>query len=235
MRRLFFIFCLSLFLLGSVGLLHASTTEPETRTFSVKYKNFEEAVLVVTEIVFQEGTEINRVSWQHTLKQITVTDIRPVLNSIASALQAFDVPPRQVKIQMTLFMGTRGTAAPEAPSDEVFHSVVAQLRQALKYTNYEPLGSLNVLALEGELEPTAVTVGKGYSIEFLVDRVDPERNLIKLSPLVLSRISRDGEGTDRLLSTTLTLTIGQRMVMVTSSGPSSDKGLTLAITASLIE
>jgi hypothetical protein len=202
-----------------------------TKTFKIEYKEFQDAVLIVTDIVQREGSERNDVRLQHRLKRITVTDIRRVVDAVAAALEAFDVPPRQVVVRMTLFLGSR--EKPE-PVEDVFNSVVGELRKALHYTSYQVLGSLDVPVVEGER--TSVTVGGGYTIQFVVGRVDGPRQLVQLSPLVLSRgVQAEGQGgAEQILTTTLNLKSGQQMVMGASSDPSADRALLLAIVADIV-
>lgn len=209
--------------------------EMVTRTFEVRYKDFQDAVVLVTDIVTRQGSSSPeaRIQLQHRLKRISVTDLRPVVEAVAEALESFDVPPRQVEIKMTLFLGSRGEGS-ESP-DDVYHSVAEELRRALKYTKYELLGSLTVPAVEGE--ETSVTVGGGYTIEFRVGRVDVDRQQIQLSPLVLSRRARAGDtaGAERMLKTYLSLRSGTEMITGVTPSPSSDRGLVLSILARILD
>lgn len=204
-----------------------------TKTFEIRYRDFQDAVLIVTEIVEREGSPRNSIQLQYLLKRITVTDLQEVVDNVAAAVEAFDVPPRQVRIRMILFLGTRA----EGPEEEesVFNDVVAKLRAATRYTHYETLGNMDVPVLEGA--GTTVTVGGGYNIEFVVSGVDAQRRIIELSPLILSRglAAGDGNGSERILRTTLNLTADQQMVMGASSDPSSDRALLLAITGRILD
>jgi len=239
MKKRFLVGCFVLLAASALAAAPPASGEEEeliTKRFKIEYKEFQDAVLIVTDIVAREGSERNSIQFQRLLKRITVTDVRLVVDAVARALQEFDVPPRQVVVRMTLFLGTREEPEPEEPEpvEDVFHGVVIELQKALSYTSYRLLGSLDVPVLEGER--TSVTVGGGYTIQFVVGRVDAQRRLVQLSPLVLSRRPRaEGRGgSEQILATTLNLKAGQRMVMGASSDPAADRALLLAIVADIV-
>lgn len=232
---------LALFLLAlPAGAAAQAAAEPElvTRSFEIRYKPFEDAVLVVMEIAARDGTEHNDITLQRSLKRITVTDVREVVQAVAQALSTFDVPPRQVTVRLTLFLASRDDPDPEDVDrvEDVYNSVASMLRRTLQYTDYELVGSTQVASVEGHPRPTFVTFDSGYSVEFLVTRVDPTRRLIQLDPLVLSRLAGDGSGDwDQIQATALNLTAGHQMIQAVSSGPESERALILAIEANTID
>ena len=86
MKQRFLVGCFVLLAASALAAAPPASGEEEeliTKTFKIEYKEFQDAVLIVTDIVAREGSERNDVRLQHLLKRITVTDIRLVVDAVA--------------------------------------------------------------------------------------------------------------------------------------------------------
>jgi len=199
------------------------------RPFTIQYKPVEDVFLVVHQLVSERGT----ISIEKHTKVITVKDVRQVVDEIAEVIQAYDVPPPMVEITMSLFLGTRGKPGDEGTGDAVFGGIVKELRDALKYTDYQILGTLLVTTPEGE-SATGTFKDGAYRIELRVERADTERRRVVLDPVVLSRRRQNADGSfryDRLLQTTIQVADGGEGIQGSAASSDSDTALFLALGA----
>jgi hypothetical protein len=203
----------------------------QTRAFQVRHKPVEDVVLVVHEILSEQGS----IRWEKRVRIITVTDVQSVLDEVAEVIRAIDTPPPMVEVTMTLFLGTRGGDATEDDAEMVFGSIVERLRNALKYTDYQVLGTMQVTAPEGESAMGTFADG-AYRVELRVERVDADRQRIVLHPVELSarRVGEDGTVRyDRLLRTHIQVTEGKMGIQGSAPSADSDRALFLSVGATI--
>lgn len=225
--------------LGAPGGGSLAATEPtQVRTFEVRFRGLTDAAEVVGPVLSSAGT----MKLQPRLKTLVVEDRPDVLVRVESVLRAFDVPPRNVEVTLTLLLGSdtrEGRAAqgigPEAISREI-RGIHETLGDFTKWTNYELVGSQAVTVVEGQ--GAAVQLSEEYRVSLEVSSVEPPsatapQGTVHLR-VVLRRLSRGAAGEDAgedLYSTRIQLQAGKLLTVGAARSPESRKALFLTLRA----
>jgi hypothetical protein len=213
----------------------AAADDPiEARVFRVSYKPLADAADVVAPLLSEEGS----LTLRARLGVLVVQDRASVLDRIAALLEGFDLPPRDVEVTLTLFLGMdrredEGSpgAAPESITREI-RGIQEVLADFTKWQDYQPLGSRSVTGVEGSSVTADLTAD--YRVVFSVDVVDPERGMVKFDRVVLQRLRRDESGresVEQVLSMGMKLELDRLRVVGAASGPDSRRALFLALEA----
>jgi hypothetical protein len=211
------------------------------RSYAVRYRSLSDAAELVTRALSTEGS----LKLQPRLKTIVVEDHAVVLERVDDLLREFDLPPRNVEVTLTLFVGTdtrepqRATGqgiGPREISREV-RGVGETLGDFTKWTSYELLGSQSVTGVEGH--PVTARISGEYRVSFEVGGLEPPsakapQGMITFKTLVLQRVSRTPAGeekADDLYSTAIQLHVGKQLMVGAARSPESRKALFLTIKA----
>jgi len=203
------------------------------RAFEVRYRPLADAADLVGPLLSEEGS----VTLKPRLRTLVVQDQVSVLDRVAELLQSFDVPPRNVEVTLSLFLGSErrpnqraGRAASPEFSKEV-RGVIETLGDFTKWTAYEPLGSRSVTGVEGG-EPVVANLSADYRVVFTVDSVHPARRIVNFKRFSLQRRELDEEGQQtvkNLYTTGMVLPMGKLHVVGAASDPGSQRALFLTL------
>ena len=226
-------------LAGSLpGALHveAGAEDPiQARTFRIYYKALADASDVVSPLLSEDGS----LTMRKRLNTLIVQDRASVLDRVESLLQRFDLPPRNVEVTLTLFLGMvreEGEERDVSSSNVMTHEIrgiVETLKDFTKFHDYEPLGSRSINGLEGASVTADLTAD--YRVIFTVDVVDDRRGLVKFERVVLQRLDRDEEGretTEELYSMGMVMQMDRLRVVGAASGPDSKRALFVTVQVS---
>jgi hypothetical protein len=210
------------------GVAQESDGKVVVQTFKFKFKSAERASAMISSLVSPQGS----VSLQPGNNVLVVTDHAGNVERIASALARYDVPSREVKLEVRLVSAGRVTGrVPEVPAD--LQQIAEKLSGVLRFNAFESLGTLEVKASEGDAVRS--DIDGAYHAEFTVGELDPVSETIQLSGFTLSRYEA-GTATEKksrsaVLQTTLNLKIGQTVVLGAARLPDSDRALMLIVVA----
>jgi hypothetical protein len=207
----------------------------EARTFRVYYKALSDAADVVSPLLTDDGS----LTMRKRLNTLVVQDRVSVLDRVAALLERFDLPPRNVEVTLTLFLGLvrqedeeSDTSSSNVMTREI-RGIVETLKDFTKFHDYEPLGSRSINGLEGASVTADLT--DDYRVVFTVDVVDERRGLVKFERVVLLRLDRDPEGREteeELYSMGMVMEMNRLRVVGAASGPDSKRALFLTVQVS---
>lgn len=197
------------------------------QTFKFKFKSAERAANVISSLVSAEGS----VSIQPGNNVLVVTDRAENIESIASAIDRYDVPSREFKLEIQLVAAGRVQGkAPEVPDD--LKEIAGKLSGVLRFNSFEKIGALELKGREGDSIRSDLD---GYHAEFVVGEFDPVSETVQLSDFTLSRYetaqSAEKKTRSDVLETTLNLKVGQTVVLGASRLPDSNRALMLIVIA----
>jgi hypothetical protein len=202
------------------------------RAFKVHFHPLVDAADLIGPLLSEEGT----VTLRPRLSTLVVQDRRAVLERVAELLEAWDLPPRNVEITLSLFLGMdRRDEDPQAPradhglSREV-RGVLEKLSDFTKWTAYEPLGSRSVTSTEGET--VVADLSADYRVVFIIESVHETHGAVKFESLRLQRITAEEDGSESvedLYTAGMVLPAGRLKLVGAASDPNSRRALFLAL------
>jgi hypothetical protein len=204
------------------------------RAFEIHYQPLVDAADVISPLLSEDGT----VALRPRLSVLVVEDRRAVLDRVADLLEEWDVPPPNVEITLSLFLGIdRRDEDPRAPRAD--HGLSREVRGVLekvsnftKWTTYEPLGSRSVTGTEGDT--VVANLSDEYRVVFVVESVHETHGAVKFERLQLQRITVDEDGAesvDELYTAAMVLPAGKLKLVGAASDPNSRRALFLALQA----
>ena len=222
-------------LAGAPLAAQSEDRDPVTaRAFEVQYQPLIDAADLISPLLSDEGT----VSMRPRLSTLVVEDRRSVLARVSDLLRSWDLPPRNVEITLTLFLGIdRRDEDPGAPtadgglSTEV-RGVLEKLSNFTKWTSYERLGSRSVTGTEGDT--IVANLSDEYRVVFIVESVHKTHGAVRFERLQLQRVSLDEDGTEKvepLYTAGMVLPPGKLKLVGAASDPNSRRALFLALQA----
>ncbi len=219
-----FVFC---------SCLVASPCRAETavvRVITLKYRNADEAAVAVRPLLTLDGT----LMIQPRLNTLTIRDLPRAVEKAVQAIAAFDLPPRERSIAVTLLRAGTGTGSEKekTPQSEEMKVVGERLRKLFNFTDYATLDSVVVQSAEGE--KVAYPISADYRIEFFLEPSGGE-DLVRLKNLSLSRVKRqNGQETRReILRTSINVPPGQSYVLGIGKDESAQAALFLVFHAAI--
>lgn len=221
---------LALWLFASLAVTAAEP--PSARAFEVRYRDLAEAADLVTPLLSEDGS----VTLRPRLKRLVVQDTEAVLGRVAALLESFDLPPKNVEITLSLFMGREqreesgGTETAHGVFSKEVRGVIETLGDFTKWTAYEPLGSRSVTGVEGGRVETQLS--EEYRVIFTVNAVHEAQGTVKFDSFALQRLKRDEQGrqtVDDLYKTGMVLNVGRLHVVGAASGADSKRALFLTV------
>ena len=130
-----------------------ATEDPlSARAFEVHYHPLSDAADLMEPLLSESGV----ITLRKRLSTLLVEDRTSILAKVEALLAGWDLPPRNVEITLTLFLGTElREEDPEAPQDDYglsteVRGVMEKLSNFMKWTTYEPLGSRSVIGMAGD-------------------------------------------------------------------------------------
>ena len=205
------------------------------RAFEVHYRNLTDAAELIGAALSERGT----VTLRPRLRTIVVEDTPAVLDRVAALLESFDLPPRQVEVTMSLFLGQRddeaaekgGAPHPGALSREI-RGISEVLPQFTKWTSYELLGSRSVTGIEGD--PVVAEVSGDYRVKFTVESVNERQGVVrvKFDRFSLQRevlLGDGGRDIEDLYTAAMVVEARKLTLVVAASAPDSKRALFLAL------
>ncbi|HUO84319.1 MAG TPA: secretin N-terminal domain-containing protein [Thermoanaerobaculia bacterium] len=190
------------------------------RSFELRFKEIERAAAVIRTLLSPEGS----IALQPSKRALVVTDRPANLQRVEEVLGRYDVPAREVEIQILLVSASRSQAPRSVP--EGLEEITTKLGGVFRFNSFEKLGEITARGREGD--PLVLDLD-GYRASFRVGDYDPIANSVKLSDFHLDRV-QDEEG-QPLLRSTLNLRIGQTVVVGASRQPQSARALMLVLRA----
>jgi hypothetical protein len=199
------------------------------RAFEVRYRPPADAAELVEELLSDDGS----LTIQPRLNVLVVSDRSSVLAKVESLLASFDLPPRQVDVTLSLFLGTKRRDGETSRTERSGSLIDLPPLQFTKWTSYESLGSRSVNGIEGG-EVTA-DLGPDFRVSFRVDTVDERQGVVRFSAVTLERVGRTAQGQekiDKLLSAAGVVDVGKQYIFGAAAGPDADRALFLTLRAS---
>ncbi len=204
------------------------------RAFEVRYRPLADVADLIEPLLSAEG----EMTLTPRLKTIVVEDRVAVLERVAALLLSYDLPPRNVEVTFSLFLGTdrRGeveqrSVAGSGLSSEV-RGVLETLSDVTKWTAYDPLGSRSVTGAEGE--EVVVSLSEDFRVVFAVESVHDVSGVIKFKQLALQQLRREQDGTSALAEiyrASIGVNVGKLTVVGAARDPDSKRALFLALQA----
>ncbi len=202
------------------------------RAFQIHYQPLADAADLVSPLLSESGT----VTLRPRLSTLVVEDRRAVIDRVGDLLRDWDIPPRNVEITLSLFLGTdRRSQDPQAPqadhglSREV-RGVLDKLSDFTKWTNYSPLGSRSVTGSEGDT--IVANLSDEYRVVFVVGSVHEAHGAIKFDRLQLQQVGLAEDGSESvrdLYTCALVLAPGKLRLVGAATDPNSNRVLFLAV------
>lgn len=228
--------CLTAVLAAVLGVATSAAEAPaklDVRVFEIRHKVLADAAEIVGPLVSPEGS----LTLQPRLRTMTVQDRADVLDRIAAAVASFDVPPRNVEVTLTLFLGSdrreaeAGRASRDPATAREVRGVGETLGDFTKWSAYEPLGSQSIAVAEGA--PVTANLSPDYRVVYEVESVD-DRGVVKFRAFALQRAVRDPAGNTRWedqYATQIVIPAGRQLVVGAAQAPGSSRALFLKLQA----
>lgn len=223
--RLFLIMVL-FFAATSLCYQEASDQKLEEKTFTMRFKDLNEATLKIRPFISSQGTILIRPQ----LKQLVVKDLPSNLKRIEKVIEAFDLPPKRLIIAIHFIEASKATQ-PSKVSVEL-KEVANRLSGILNFNRYELVDRVILKAVEGE--NFRHQAGDQYFISFYGEFIDDGPGVIKLRNFTLFKSELLPNGKYRykkLFSSALNLIDQQTIVVGASKSEMSDRALLMVITA----
>jgi hypothetical protein len=232
-----FLLCAALLAGGSAALADEPAqplaSDPSSaRAYEVRYKSLADAAELVSPLLSRDGS----VTLQPRLKTLTVQDRVSVLDRVASLLKSFDVAPRNVEIAMSLFLGTdrreqeAGRSIPPSSMTTDVRGIAETLSDFTKWNAYESLGGRSVTGAEGGR--VTVNLSDEYRVRYDIEIVRDAS--VKLTHFVLSRLTRNPDGAERVqdvYAADVVLPVGRMLMIGAAQNPESKRALFLTLQA----
>lgn len=202
------------------------------RAFEVRYKPLADTADLVTPLLSTDGTMM----LQPKLKTMVVEDRAAVLEKVGHLLENYDLPPKNVEVTLSLFLGSDRRPEPQRQAEpggtfsKEVRGVLESLGDFTKWTAYEALGSRSVTGMEGG-EVTA-NITDDYRVVFAVESVHEGEGKVKFRRVSLQRLVHSDEGADEiedLYTAGMLLPVGRLHVVGAAREPKSNRALFLFV------
>ena len=195
----------------------------ESETFIIKHKPVPEILRIVEPLKSEYG-RIKR-SASNTF---IVTDKRNKLNKIKEMVHKYDIPPKQVWLEVRLILASSEKKQSQKMPKEL-ETIAKQLKTLFRYENYEILDDARILAYENKECFSLIGEGKCQMKINRVEYVDVNGGLIKLDRFRLVSGNQD------MLTTTVNIPNGDTVILGASNVDGGGKALITAVTAKTLK
>ena len=212
----------------TVKLLRRTPELSVARTFEVKYKDPAELASVIKPFLGAGGEVLPGAS----ARVLVVRDTPDVLDKVAAFLARYDVAPKQIRLDLHLFLAN-GTARQEGEIASELAQVVAKLKALFRYKRFSLLasgtatissGKRCLMGLEGpERSLARITIDR-------VEYVEADGGVIRLEGFGLS-----GPPPGVTLSTTLNVPLGEFVVVGRGSVKGPEEAVVVVVKAELLK
>ncbi|MBC8180828.1 carboxypeptidase regulatory-like domain-containing protein [candidate division KSB1 bacterium] len=195
----------------------------ESETFFVKHKPTPEIYHLVKPIVSKHGRIKSGGS-----NSFTVTDERANLKKIKELVNKYDIPPKQVWLEVRLILASSEKKQSQKMPKEL-ETIAKQLKTLFRYQGYEILDDARVLAYENK--ECFSLIGEG-NFQMKINKLeyqDVNGGLIKLNRFSLTR------GNQNMLATTVNIPNGDTVILGASNVDGGGKALITAVTARILK
>ena len=202
------------------------------RAYQVRFKSLTDAAELVSALLTPQGT----VTLQPRIKTLVVQDRAEVLDRVATLLASFDLPPRNVEVTLSLFLGTdrreqeAGRSIPPEGLSRDVRGIAETLGDFTKWNAYSPLGKGSVTGAEGE--KITVNLSEEYRVSYEIETVQDAN--VKLKNFALYRVARGNDGTESVqtvYTASVVLPVGRSLMLGAAQNPESKRALFLALQA----
>ncbi|MBC7187536.1 MAG: carboxypeptidase regulatory-like domain-containing protein [Calditrichaeota bacterium] len=198
------------------------------RTFDLRYKNPVELASLIKPFLSGNGEVIPG----QTMRVLTVRDTPEVLDKVAGLLARYDVQPKQVRLDLHLFLADgSGERKRKIPAD--LAPVVRKLSALFRYSHYSLLGSGTAIVYSGELCQLQVGISERIFASCSVERVEyleADGGAVRLEKL---RLSAPTPGV--VLGTSLNLPLGEFVVVGRASSKGPEEAVVAVMKAELVK
>ncbi len=198
------------------------------RVLTPKFRTIEEMMTVVQPLLSDEGS----ILIQTRPKSLTVKDRESVIERIARAVAAADLPPRALGLSVSLLRAGPGHGSEKGRKETPQMAAVGErIKKLFSFESYAVIESVNFLGIEGN--GAGFPMGKDFRLDFRLDR-SLDNSTARLKDLVLSRLREEGKkpGWKDLLRTSINVPIGQPFVLGVGKDESATGALFLVFVAS---
>jgi len=227
----------ALLLAAAMPATIAAEEDPvQARAFEVRHRPLADAAELVSSVLSERG----EITLRQRLRTLVVVDRVSVLDQVGTLLESFDLPPRNVELTLTLFMGTDRSregagklAVTPFVSDEVIDAM-EKIKVLMKWNSYEVLGSRSITGIEGG--KVTATLSDDYRVAFEVDSVMESRDKVRFKSFSVQKIIRTADGTNRyqdIYTADMVSPLGRLYLVGAASAPESDKALFLTLRTEL--
>jgi hypothetical protein len=221
-----------LLVLAPVAMAAGDADETSARSYQIQFKSLPDAVDLISGLLSDAGS----VSLQPRLKRLVVQDRPEILDRIGAVLEDFDLPPVNVDVTVSLFIGSdrrdeeAGRHAVTGSISKEVRGITETLGDFTKWTAYDPIGSRSVTCAEGS--HVTINLSDDYRVLFDVDAVQERLGKVKFGDFTLQKIIRTAEGTERYenqYTQGIVLPMGRLLVVGAARDPGSKKALFLSL------
>jgi hypothetical protein len=168
-----------------------------------------------------------------SVRAITVIDEAQNVSRILTAISDWDVPPPTVELTVSLIRATKQPPTQSLTLADEIRGITKTLGDLTQWTRFEKLDTATIKVSEGSTGQIEVA---GYSVQLHVAAVDVNHAMIKVDPVILSKLPEPAEAGSAtpLPSTLLQWVMNLREgvnELVAISGQQKDRGLVIAVRA----
>jgi len=193
-----------------------------SRTFNLKYRTFNPEFRAL----LQKEFDLSDKRCNITSKSFHITDTAENLKKLEKIIRKFDVPLKQIWLELRLIYASNdGNGAGKVP-DEI-KPVAKQLRSLFRFKKYELIDDARLNVEENSR--CRFRTGKGYC-DVIIENIsfsNQDGGLIKLKTISLKKI---GER-DPMLVTTVNIPDGDTLILGASNADETGKALIAVVTA----
>ncbi len=208
----------------------ATGVPTEARVFRLQYKPVDQAVPLIRPFLSEDGTlllELRR-------RSITVHDRPDRLEQIQGVLDAWDVPPKNIRLTLQIIRA-RAIEGGRVRLSQELRGLGETLKDVTRWTDYEDVGSVSLNVSEGGSATLDVA---DYRIHLVLYQVTHDGGTIRLKRFALQRREVGAGGVERLKpiwDTVMNLKAGQLTVLGATRLEQSQNAILLTMTASIEE
>lgn len=160
-----------------------------TRVLPIRFRSVNDATEIAASLLGPCG----EYRAPKSVRAITVIDELPNVQRVIEAISGWDVPPPNIEMTVSLIIASREPQQTNPVIGDELRGVSEALAGLTQWTKYEMVSSRSIKLVEGG--SAQLELSDGFSVHLVVAAVDVNAGIIKLDPLVLSRIPQSGEQT----------------------------------------